>query len=182
MVFFPPTKVGRPKYDSNLSISLIPNNALIKYLCWGEVLLLKKTEDLSMFIHWPEASAYNCKISNTAFVSLSMAWQNKRESSANRRCEIRGARLQMDTPWIFPSNSTFYKREVNPFAHKRKRQGDKRSPWWIPLEGWIIPYGFPFIETENEGDVTQLITLPTQSPGKPSFSMIFFKKSHSTLS
>ena len=100
------------------------------------------------------------------------AWQNSKESSANIRFVTFGAPLQMEIPLIRPSDSALFSKAVKPSAHNKNRYGDNGSPWRIPLEGWIMPNGFPLIRIEKDGVVTQLITLFIHSTGSPNFSII----------
>ena len=100
------------------------------------------------------------------------AWQNSKESLANIRFVTFGAPLHMEIPLIRPSDSALFSSAVKPSAHNKNRYGDNGSPWRIPLEGWIMPNGFPLIRIEKDGVVTQLITLSIQSTGNPNFSII----------
>lgn len=50
-----------------------------------------------------------------------------------------GGPPEMDTPLILHSNCAFANTTMKPSAHKRNKYGDKGSPWWIPLDGWIMP-------------------------------------------
>ena len=95
------------------------------------------------------------------------AWQNNKESSANIKFVTFGAPLQMEIPLIRPSDSALFGKAVKPSAHNKNRYGDNGSPWRIPLEGWIMPNGFPLIRIEKDGVVTQLITLISIQPGTP---------------
>ena len=104
--------------------------------------------------------------------SSGVAWQNSNESSANIRFVTFGAPLHMETPLILPSDSAFFSSAVKPSAHKKNMYGDNGSPWRIPLDGWIMPYGLSLIRIEKDGVVTQLITLSIQSTGNPNFSII----------
>ena len=116
-----PIRVGRPKYDSNLSTSFTPSLFFIHFLCLAPILLLKNTDDFSRFIHWLEAEAYNCKISIIVCTSSLLARQNNNESSAKRRCDMLGALQHTVTPCRLFSNSAFANNDVNPFAHRRNK-------------------------------------------------------------
>lgn len=69
-----------------------------------------------------------------------------------------GALLQIDTPFMLPSNSALAKREVNLSAHNRYKYGERGSFCRSPLDGIILPYNLSFTRIEKDGVVTQLIT------------------------
>ena len=111
-----------------------------------------------------------------------VAWQNSNESSANRRLVILGAFLQIETHWICLSYIAFSIRAVKPSVHKRNKYGERGLPWQIPLEGCRLPYGFPLMRIEKDGEVTHSITQLIHLLGNPSFSIMLFRNGHSTLS
>ena len=43
----------------------------------------------------------------------------------------------------------------NPSIQSRKRKGKKGSPYLMPLDGWILPVGSPWINMEYDTKVTQ---------------------------
>lgn len=114
-----PIKVGRPKYDSNTSLT--PNVPLIQSLWLATILLLKNTDDFSKFMHCLDANAYNYKISIITLTSSLVARPKSKESFAKRRWEMLEALRHIFTPCSLSSNSAFVINEINHSAHRRNK-------------------------------------------------------------
>ena len=119
--FAHPTKEGRPRYLSYCWITGTPSMAwMLSLMCRG-VELLKKRVVFWQFICWPEACSYSVRISWIHLISLVVALQNSRESSAKKRCVSFGPLRLMETPCISPAFFALWRSECRPSTYKRNR-------------------------------------------------------------
>ena len=95
-----------------------------------------------------EACSKTPKILCMALHSLSVALQKIILSFAKKRCDRQGAPLQIVFPSISPISIDFFIRVESPSTHNKNKYGDNGSPYRIPLDGMILPLGFPLIFTE----------------------------------
>ena len=70
----------------------------------------------------------------------------------------------------------------NPFVQRRKRLGERGSPWRILLVGIMFPWATSFMMTEYITDVMHCMIKFTHLALKPNFSITFWMNLHSTLS
>ena len=146
LLFFP-TKDSKPKYFSCYWITWTPNLFFILSLIWSGVFLLKNSVVFVRFNYWPEACSKTPKILCMALHSSSVALQKIILSSAKKRCNRQGAPIQTVIPSISPISIDFFIRVESPLAHNKNKYGDNGSPCHIPLDGMILPLGFPLIFT-----------------------------------
>lgn len=90
----------------------------------------------------------------------------------NNRWEILGAPLQTAILFICPAASSFFNMAVKPSAQSRKRHREIGLPYWIPLDGVILPLGSPLIRTEYDTVVTHIIMREIHLSWKPIFFII----------
>ena len=153
-----PTKVGNPKYFSYCQITGTPKICWI-YSCKGKGLFeLKNKFVFSLFIFWPDPFSYTSKISKILLYSTFVALQNSTLPSAKNKWETLGPFLQIATPQICPSISTWWIKLYNPIAHNKNKYGDRGSPWRSPLVGFILPTGCPLRRTEFKAWITTTVT------------------------
>lgn len=76
---------GRPRYLPVLIAMLTCKMFDMFTLAFAPTFLLKNISDLWKFICWPEVSSYMDNMFFNAFTSLSVALQNKKQSSTNKR-------------------------------------------------------------------------------------------------
>ena len=69
-----------------------------------------------------------------------------------------------------------------PSAQSKNRYCDKRSPYLIPLDGWIKPFGSPFIKIEYEERTHHLHCQLDPFLIKAQFCITCLKNPHFTLS
>ena len=146
--FYLPMKDGSPRYLVCLDSFIGPNmEKIASFVFWWEF-GLKNTEDLSMLIFWPKASLYFWRICLSSWDSSSFTLQKIMLSSAKRKWVILEQLLQMEMPvrrW-FPAPSWIIAKK--PSTQRRKRLGERGSPWWRPLDEMMFPYVGPFTRTE----------------------------------
>lgn len=78
--------------------------------------------------------------------SMKLAWQKRRLSSAKKKWLSWKPLAKMGTPDLLSSLYAFNKRELRPSAHRRKRYGDKGSPYLNLRVGEICLIGSPIDE------------------------------------
>ena len=88
LTFDLPPLIGKLKYFSQSVITLAPNNCWIAFLTFGFVLLLKNNVVFCLLIDCPNVASYFPKRVVNLWHSFTVAWQNKRLSSANNRWDI----------------------------------------------------------------------------------------------
>lgn len=124
-----PMNDGRPTYLVCLESCMGPRMAKISSLTAWVVLGLKNTGDLSVLIFWPEASSYFWWICFSSWHSSVFSLLKRILSSANKRWVTLGQPLQIDMPvkcWFWATSCMRAKR---PLAQRRKRLGERGSPY-----------------------------------------------------
>ena len=86
--------------------------------------------------------------SSSLWHSSTVAWQNNKLSSANKRCEIRTPCLLDKTPLRDRFSLALLSKVESPSAHNRSKYGESGSPYFIPIEGEKKLLGSPLIIIE----------------------------------
>ena len=107
--------------------------------------------------------------------------QNRRLSSAKNKWVSLGPCLHNLNPVISPLLAAFFIRPCRPSVHKRNKNGERGSHCLRPLEGWIKPFGSPFISMEWVTVLTHTMIRPIHCSQNPIFFITFSKNTHSTL-
>ena len=110
--------------------------------------LLKNRDVFCLLIVRPNSASYLPKRSNSLWHSSTVAWQNKRLSSTNKRWEIQTLCWLDITPLSNQVSSTFLDKVDKPLVHRRNKYDESGSPHFIPLVGVIKPLGSPLIKNE----------------------------------
>lgn len=106
-----------------------------------------------------------------------------RLSSVNNKWFIAvGASQQTLIPTRLLCIADFWGKLTNPFVHKRKRQGYKRSSCLNPLLGMIDPLGTSLTNMEKKADLTHCMIRSINLCGKPNTESVYLKQSRSSLS
>ena len=120
--FFFPIIEGRPKYLPCLESCIGIKYSKTSFFFSSSVLVLKKTEDLSVLIFWPKASSYRQRISINCWHSWLLALQKSKLSSAKKRWVILGQPLQMDKSLINWFLTALPIREEKLFAQNKNKE------------------------------------------------------------
>ena len=174
-------KDGRPRYFMCLESCIGPRVAKISSLASCVVLGLKKTEDLSVLIFWPEASSYFWRICFYSWLSPALALQKRMLSFAKKMWVTLGQPLQIKMSVKSWFQAASWMSAESPSIQMRKRVGERGSLCLSPRVGVMFPQAALFIITKYETEVMHLITRFTRFELNPSFSMTPCIKHHSTL-
>ena len=136
---------GRPKYFFGWVSYIAPKISLTSFLVSSSVFWLKKIKDFSVFILWPTTSSYFWRMVWSSLLSCPEALQYITLSSVKSRWVMDGLPLHIDIleNLLFLAASTI--KPVKPSAQRRKRYGDRGSPWRKPLVRIILPWITPLI-------------------------------------
>lgn len=137
-----------PKYFFGWVSYIAPKISLTSFLVSSSMFWLKKIEDFSAFILWPAASSHFWRMVWSSLLSCPKALQYITLSSTKSRWVMDGLPLHIDIheSLLFLATSTI--KLVRPSVQRRKRYGDRGSPWCKPLVGIILPWITSLIRTK----------------------------------
>lgn len=144
--------------------------------------LEQKTLDLGKFMFFPDWRCNELNILIIVLVFYRLSHENKIRSSTNRRCETGSLDLLILTSVSSPLTVAQSIMWVNDCIQIMKIQGERGSPWHMPLDGSKTIVGLPFIMMEMEAEEIQFMIRFIRLAGKPKLWRDLRMNDHSSLS
>lgn len=131
-----PSGVGKPRYFPSNSVFCTCNSCLTTSWTAAGQVSPNWMEHFSGLMSWPVAFAYLLITFLTYVAWAAPALKKSRVSSANNKCDIPGARLQIFIGWKAYASTPFLNSADSSSATKRNRKGDRGSIWMVAIANY----------------------------------------------